>query len=405
VQNYPVINPNKRVFTCTPAIFKSSARFFERDSGLLCKGLLSLGITSKAVVLGSSEDAKSSLEIRASFNALRSSEFWRNLNLDAVILYSWGLRRYLPVARAISSTSTPLLINIDSCGLVSRFCNPHLWRRDLLPYLFRFSNTTDGIRALLSQTLDSYFFKYSCRGRLDTYTLASAVTGVSPLATEWLRKEANYWHRPDLQKKIHYLPHPQMSIFRYRGEVKEDIIISVGRWDMEDFSQKNPGLLIDATQKFLAAHPQWRVYIIGKGSSRLLDILGKRDVQHRDKYKFIEFLPPKDLVHFYQRAKIGCWSSRSEGQLGAGAQALCCGCSVVAGSSALLSCFHHYVSRESGRLALDMNPDALAEALQLEAQAWDNGQRDPFRISRIWCDEFHDVKVASRALDFLGLQR
>jgi glycosyltransferase involved in cell wall biosynthesis len=120
--------------------------------------------------------------------------------------------------------------------------------------------------------------------------------------------------------------------------------------------------------------------------------------------EFIDFLQPEQLVPFYRKAKIGVWSSRSEGQIGTGAQALCCGCSVVAGNSGTLSCFHHYVSRESGRLALGMDADAMAEALQLEAQAWDREERNPARISRIWTEEFHDVNVATRALELLGLR-
>jgi glycosyltransferase involved in cell wall biosynthesis len=122
-----------------------------------------------------------------------------------------------------------------------------------------------------------------------------------------------------------------------------------------------------------------------------------------ERLQFIDFLQPADLVPFYNQASIACWSSRSEGQIGTGAQALCCGCSVVAGNAGMLSCFHHYATRESGRLAIDMTAEALAEALMLEADAWDQGQRDPRRISEIWCDEFHSHKVAARGLEMLGL--
>ena len=51
-----------------------------------------------------------------------------------------------------------------------------------------------------------------------------------------------------------------------------------------------------------------------------------------------------------------------------------------------------------------MSTDVLAEALMIEADAWNQKQRDPQRISSIWTEEFHDVKVASRTLQFLGLQ-
>jgi hypothetical protein len=75
----------------------------------------------------------------------------------------------------------------------------------------------------------------------------------------------------------------------------------------------------------------------------------------------------------------------------------------VSPSSAQNSCFRHYVSRESGRLATRNTPDALSTELVLEADAWESGQRDPERISRIWCKEFHAPEVAMRAIQYLGL--
>ena len=75
--------------------------------------------------------------------------------------------------------------------------------------------------------------------------------------------------------------------------------------------------------------------------------------------EFIDSLQPDELIPFYCKAKIGFWSSRIEGQIGTGAQALCCGCSVVSGNAGTLTCFHHYASRESGRLAVGMKAEAM----------------------------------------------
>jgi glycosyltransferase involved in cell wall biosynthesis len=256
----------------------------------------------------------------------------------------------------------------------------------------------------VSQIVDNFGIYRVARARLNTYEAATVVCGVSPLATLWLQREALGFGKPHLVPKIRYLPHPQMRAFTYSREVKENLLLSVARWEKEDWVQKNPAVLLDAFERFLSARPDWKACIVGKGASGLAAALGKSQSASLSRCEFIDFLQPDDLVPFYSRAKIACWSSRSEGQIGTGAQALCCGCSVVAGNSGTLSCFHHYVSRESGRLALGMDTDSLAEALQLEAEAWDKGQRDPIRISCIWCNEFHDVNVAARALDFLGLQ-
>ncbi len=340
--------------------------------------------------------------LRVPYQQLESADFWRSLELDGLILYSWAAPRYLPIARAVRDAGIPFLVNIDHCGLLSRPANPRLWKRDLLPYLYQKATSPMEAARLVSQVVDNFGIYRVAQARKATYDAATVVCGVSPLATRWLQQEVLHLVRPDLAKKIQYLPHPQLPVFAYRGEPKQKLALSVARWEKEDWPQKNPAVLIRALNIFLAKYPDWQACIIGRGAENLLSRL-KIATATTGRLQFIDFLQPEDLVPYYTRASIACWSSRSEGQIGTGAQALCCGCSVVAGNAGTLSCFHHYVSRESGRLAIDMSADALAEALMLEADAWSQGQRDPKRISDIWSDEFHSNKVAARGLGLLGL--
>lgn len=394
-----------RVYTCTPVCFQGDYWFFTRESGLFSRGLKNLGIESISVMPGPAKPDDEDCLLRVPYEQLESQDFWGSLGLDGLILYSWAAPRYLKIARAVSTAGIPLLVNVDSCGLVSRPANPRLWWQYLLPYLFRKSNSPFEAARLVSQILDNCGIYRVARRRLATYEAATVACGVSPMATEWLQREALHLGKSHLVQKIRYLPHPQMRMFSFTGELKENLILSVARWEKTDWPQKNPAVLLDALDKFLGAYPAWRACIIGSGASHLVSRLGRHGLANLGRCEFIDFLQPEKLVPFYRKAKIGVWSSRSEGQIGAGAQALCCGCSVVAGNSGTLSCFHHYVSRESGRLALGMNSDALAEALKLEAQAWEMGERDPERISRIWTAEFHSANVASKALALLGISR
>jgi glycosyltransferase involved in cell wall biosynthesis len=394
-----------RVYTCTPMCFRGDLWFFTRESGLFSHGLRALGIDSMSVMPGPSKPDDTSDLIRVPYSKLESPAFWQSLSLDGLILYSWAAPRYLPIAEAVQASGIPFLVNVDHCGLVSRPANPRVWRRDLVPYLFATANSPTKALRCFARIVDNLGIYRVARKRLATYETATAVSGVSPMATLWLQNEARGLGRSHLVKRVHYLPHPQMRHFSYSGEPKQNLVLSVARWQRADWPQKNPAVLLDALDQFLNARFDWRACIIGSGATNLAKALGRLQLAHLDRFEFIDFLKPEELLPYYDKAKIACWSSRSEGQIGTGAQALCCGCSVVSGNAGTLSCFHHYVSQESGRLALGMDADALAEALQLEARAWDDGQRDPTRISRIWCDEFHDVKVASRALALLGLQR
>ena len=123
-----------------------------------------------------------------------------------------------------------------------------------------------------------------------------------------------------------------------------------------------------------------------------------------ERLSFVEQVNHEELTDYLNLASVAFWSSRWEGQQGTGAQALCCGCSVVSHGSPLMSCFHHYVSRSSGRLAMRNHAEALADALELESESWDNGSRDPMKISSAWIPEFHATSVARRALHLLGLR-
>ena len=392
-----------RIYTCTPVCFQGDHWFFTRESGLFSRGLAALGVDSISVMPGPAKQDDEPPLLRVPYQQLESAAFWRSLELDGLILYSWAAPRYLPIARAVRDAGIPFLVNVDSCGLVSRSANPRLWKRDLLSYLWTKATSPIEVARFMSQIVDNFGIHRVARARLNTYEAATVVCGVSPLATQWLQREALGFGRPHLLPKIRYLPHPQMRAFTYDREHKENLLLSVARWEKEDWVQKNPSVLLDAFEKFLSVRPDWRACVIGKGAVHLAATLGKSHSANLSRCKFIDFLKPDELVPFYKTAKIACWSSRSEGQIGTGAQALCCGCSVVAGNSGTLSCFHHYVSRESGRLAIDMTADALAEALILEADSWTQGQRDPQRISSIWTDEFHSDKVAARGLTMLGL--
>ena len=152
---------------------------------------------------------------------------------------------------------------------------------------------------------------------------------------------------------------------------------------------------------FLQASPDWRGMIVGKGAQHLPHKLNLKLDQIDGRLQFRDYVPPAELKTIYASAKLGFWRSRSEGQQGTAAQALCCGCSVVSNSLARMNCFRHYISRESGRLAESNTPTALAEALQLEANAWTAGQRDPNRISKIWTSEFHAEWVAREVVRLL----
>ena len=83
----------------------------------------------------------------------------------------------------------------------------------------------------------------------------------------------------------------------------------------------------------------------------------------------------------------------------AAAEALCAGCSVVAGRSVSMPSFEWFVSEKSGTLAERDNAAGHSEALRAELDAWNGGRRDAQKISDAWCERLHADKVARQVLD------
>ena len=384
-----------RIYSCTPVRFPGDELYFLRESGMFCRGLQEIGIDSKAVMPGPPMSSDLPDIIRTEYVNLESSEWWKEHNLDGVILYSWAAPRYNGVVESISRAGIPVCVVMDTDGLISRQANSIEWYRRSWEQTFV---VKDWMRETLKQIIDNSI-SYTAKRRVLHYMSATAVTVPTPLGVLWVKREAATVGTADLAERIFYLPHPQSSIFRYSMQEKSRIVFTVARWLPEDWPQKNPLVLIETYRRFLGSHPDWKGLIVGRGASSLVQTLGLKAIAGLD---FCEQMCAEDLSVLMSKARIGFWSSRWEGQQGTAAQALCCGCSVVSHSSPHMTCFRHYVSRSSGRLATRNESSALADELTLEAASWENGERDPERISAVWCAEFHAKHVAERAVSLLG---
>jgi glycosyltransferase involved in cell wall biosynthesis len=383
--------------------FDGDTAFMARDSGLLSIGLCALGVESRPIIAGPPLKGDDPRVLRADVKDMEKASWWKSLNLDGLVFYSWAWPRFNKIAQAIRDAGIPLLVSMDTSGLISPLTNPSEWLRAVTGvYTHKHPGLAGKAREAI-KALFEWIANPQAQGRLAHYEAATVVAAVTPYAALWIPNETRLLGRPELAEKFIYLPHPQPPVFTCDGTPKEKIVVSVGRWRCEDWGQKNPRVLLNACRLFLESRLDWRAVIIGSGAPELLGLLDMDAGEFDGRIEFIDRVKPEDLPEHYRRASIGLWTSRWEGQQGAAAQALCCGCSVVAVSTAPTNCFRHYVSRESGRLATRNDARALADELILEADAWEHGERDPARISQIWSREFHAPEVARRALAALGL--
>ena len=387
-------------FTCTPFRFKGDHSFFTRESGLLCRGFQAIGVESKAVMPGPPMDNDQDDIVRAEPADLEDPQWWRSLGLDGVVLYAWGLPKYTKIASAITGAGVFLVSSIDASGLMS----PYIAGPEYARALFSGRIAQHGMllgpllaAAALARSLVPRCFDLK---RLEHLKHADRVTMVTPQAVEIMKALALRFGMPEVAARTSYMPHPQLPCFKYAGTPKENRVVSVGRWEKSAWHQKNPQLLVKSLGRFLERRSDYRATIVGNGVEALRSLFNPLAPQVADRIRLIPFLPPEELLDIYLKSKIGFWTSRSEGQQGTGAQALCCGCSVVATAGVAMNCFAHYVSRGSGRQAVRNDAGFVADALLMEAAAWDDGERDPALISHSWTREFHHSNVARRYLRF-----
>ena len=384
-----------RIFTCTPVDFEGSAGFFERDSGLLCRGLRILGIESRAVMPGPVRADDEMDLIRTEYANLECASWWRSHGLDGLVLYAWGAPRYRNIARAVHDAGVFLVLNQDNGGLVSPLAGPVAWLaeqrnlggRDLgLDGWLRFMGLvirgmTVGLAAI--DPLRAQHLKFG-----------DVIACVSPRAAEYYRRLCRIYGGEQLAGRVTVLPHGVATGFRWSGGLKKRQIVCVGRW--EDKVQKRPGLLSAVIGRLLELDEGFTVAITGKTDQSLNAWHAKLDSCLRDRVKVLGRVGRNELRGLMDVSQIFYSPSAFESFGIAAAEALCCGCSVVAARSVSMASFEWFTGESSGRLAPDDSVDAHVASLRAELDDWADDSRDAAGISAVWCEHLHADKLAGR---------
>lgn len=365
------MNPSYRaIYTCTPKPFLANPFFFMRDTGLISRVLRGMGLESKTVMpLPWYDGDQRDHVLRVEPRRLNSPDYWRSLNLDGVVLYSWGAPRYLCLARAIHAAGIRLVIHLDFNGAF-----------DPSPRFPR------ALRNLAVNLLRAKHLSYA------------DVISASPLAKEYLLRHRLYG--PSLTAKVQDMPTPVSPHFFWDGTPKERRVVCVGRWDG---AVKRPEFMMEAVRLLLQRDADVHVDICGPISDTGKDWHDRLPPSHRERVHISGFIPNEKLPQIYRPAQISLCTSASEGTHIASAEALCCGCTVCTPNRPeKLRMVHWYTSKNSGRIAREDTPESLTEAILEELDAWQRGERNPANIAETWQPLFHADKALARIFDSLA---
>ena len=391
----------KRWFTCTPVEFDGGADFFSRDSGLMCRGFQMLGMESRAVMPGVRKPGDEDELTRTEYANLESPGWWGSLDLDGVVLYAWGSPEFRHVAAAIHNAGIRLVLNQDNGGLVSPTLGPLAWLKEqwVLSGAGRMRGGRWRFLLLAAKGLSKGLF-WDDPLRIRHLRMGDVIACVTPIAAENYRRYCRIRAGIDLSERVRVIPHPVDTRFCLTGPKRRQVV-TVGRWD--DLRQKRPDLLMEVIGRLLERDPDVEVEIIGGGEERLQQWHGRLSQKQRSRVRLRGRMQPGDMVAVYAASQVSYCPSAFESFHIASGEALCCGCSVVAARSPSLAAFPWFEEEEGGTLSAKDDTAGHVDAICIELQHWQAGERNATAIAELWQSRLHADKVAGAVIKHFGV--
>ena len=375
------------------AIFCQSItkEILHKDVGQLGEGFRDLGHDVYYITLLSNVDIADDNLIKINPNELKTESFWLKHKFDLVIFYSWLSYKFYDVLKNINKSGTKLIIKADTSGHIVPPLRPLYLR-----FPGYFENTKDFLYYILRTIQWSFFYKFFVKKKLEQIKFSEFTIIESPKALNNIAYLLYYWGLEDLISKIEFIPNPVCSEINNKNLLtinKENVVISVANFNQR---AKNIIILGKALSVFLKIRKDFRAYLIGRGSEKIKKYIQK-DVQNR--VDFMISQEHKDLIKFYDKAKIFFLPSIWEGSPLTAAEALTRGCSIVGTPLEALDYFCN--NGKSGTISSNFSLEAITAALILDAQKWDRNEYNPQNIASFWSEVFDRTNIAKLILSKL----
>ena len=341
--------------------------------------------------------------IRTPYRNLESADWWKATGAQGVVLYAWGAPRYYPIARAIRRAGLKLVCNMDTSGTFGVLGGAFEYWGAQWRILNGLGVSPSSVTMFFLKFISSISWSLlkNDTGRARHLRQADLIGAVSPIAVQRIRRVCRWYGGPSMAARVQLIPHAVSLHMNYAGQPKQLRVVSVGRWQPEDWRQKNPRLLLETATRVLRRNPKAELVVVGSMDPTLEREFSALAVKAQGRLRVAGRLSNQEIADLLQTAQISFCSSNHESFHIASAEALCCGCSVVAPDLPELPSLKWFVGENSGRLA-SRDPAALAVALHEEMQVWSRGGRKPHSIASTWGERLHADRVATLILDLLG---
>ncbi len=382
--------------TCSPVNFRGCEIYANRDAGLVGMGFRAIGEKCNSILLEPSKEGDLPNIIRATRTQMENPVWWSGIAGRGVVFYNCLKFSHAPVLHAAKAAGLPIAINVDSAAIFDFHTNPHdFWQKAIMHK----SHVRPAARLTkaFAGVIKSYYRKSKGRNhRLASHlAIADVIGGVTPDAVARLRRFLDDYGQPDAAGRVHLIPHPAHPRFVMRGEKSNDgniTFVTVGRWN--DHVQKRPDLLMRVIDSLLSRDPRAHFRVYGGLIPEMEQWHSRLAPEPRRRVGLYGIVPNSELLDAYQNSHVYLCVSAYESFLIAAAEAMCCGCSIVACNSPVLPGPKWFGAEARGTLSDRLTAQDLADAAVMEADAWRTGQRDATKIALWGQQHMHANRVA-----------
>jgi len=362
-----------------------------KDPGQIPIGLNEIGINASLITL----KKKELLNYNSPFSLIQIQSLNEIGNavqsFDTVIVYSWLGASYNNLIKEIKKRDKKIIVKSDldgRLGIITEPKNRYYMKQNMKQRPF--SRTTLGY---IKRIIVPNYQKNEYKKRIEQIEIVDAVVIESPDAASNLSFFLTKHGRPDLIDKIRVIPNPVTpDIINSRIEGKENIVVSIGRWD--DIGQKNPEGLVNVLKKFLYLKSNWKAFIIGPGEKVIEGYMKDISTSVRHRINITGPLGHEKIKDYLLKSKIFFMPSRWEGFSIAASEGVCCGCTVV--GSPLESLRYLTMQGFSGNVSYSLDVDAMFGALAYEANKWESNEIDYINISNYWREKLNRQSIAKQ---------